>query len=172
MHIIIDGYNLIRQSDSLGRFESISLESGRNELIRRVLLYKKSRGHRITIVFDGWASDPLTEERDREGGIDIIYSRKGEKADEVIKRMAKKGEEEIVVVTSDRSIADSISRSCGVAISSPEFEAKMERTSEYDFAPSDSADQHSCIFLGTHKKGPSRRISRKERAVLKRTKKL
>ena len=172
MHIIIDGYNLIRQSDSLGRFESISLESGRNELIRRVSLYKKSRGHRITIVFDGWASDPLMEERDREGEIDIIYSRKGEKADEVIKRMAKEREEEIVVVTSDRNIADSISRNGGVAISSPEFEAKIERASEHDFPPSDIDDQHSSMSLGTQKKGPSRRISKKQRAVLKRAKKL
>ena len=172
MHIIIDGYNLIRQSDSLGRFESFSLQSGRNELIRKVSLYKKSRGHRITIVFDGWASDPLMEERDREGGIDIIYSRKGEKADEVIKRMAKKGEEEVVVVTSDRNIADSISRNGGVAISSPEFETKLERASENDVAPSDSDDPDSSISLGTQKKGPSRRISKKQRAALKRTKKL
>ncbi len=172
MHIIIDGYNLIRQSDSLGRFESISLESGRNELIRRVSLYKKTKGHRITIVFDGWASDPLMEERDREGGIDIIYSRKGEKADEVIKRMAKEGEEEIVVVTSDRKIADSISKTGGVAISSPGFEAKLEQVSEYGFPPSDSDDPHNSISLETRKKGPSRRISKKQRAVLKRTKKL
>jgi predicted RNA-binding protein with PIN domain len=172
MHIIIDGYNLIRQSISLGRFESFSLQSGRNELIRRSSLYKKSRGHRITIVFDGWASDPLMEERDREGGIDIIYSRKGEKADEVIKRMVKKGEEEIVVVTSDRNIADSISRNGGIAISSPEFEAQLERASEYNLPPSDNDDQHSGISLGTKKKGPSRRISKKQRAVLKRTRKL
>lgn len=172
MHIIIDGYNLIRQSDSLGRFERVSLESGRNELIRRVSLYKKTKGHRITVVFDGWASDPLMEERDREGGIDIIYSRKGEKADEVIKRMAKEGEEEIVVVTSDRKIADSISKTGGVAISSQGFEAKLERAFEYDFPPSDSGDQHNSISLETRKRGPSRRISRKQRAVLKRTKKL
>lgn len=172
MHIIIDGYNLIRQSDSMGRFESFSLQSGRNELIRRTSLYKKARGHRITIVFDGWASDPLMEERDREGGIDIIYSRKGEKADEVIKRMVKEREEEIVVVTSDRNIADSISRSGGVAISSPEFESKMERTSEHNLPPSNSSDQNSSMSLRTQKKGPSRRISKKQRAVLKRTRKL
>ena len=172
MHVIIDGYNLIRQSDSLKRFEGISLESGRNELIRRVSLYKKSRGHRITIVFDGWASGPLMEERDREGGIDIIYSRRGEKADEVIKRMVKKGGEEIVVVTSDRSIADSISRNGGVAISSPEFEAKMEGITIYDYPLSNSEDQHSRMSMGTQKKGPSRKISKKQRAVLKRTRKL
>jgi len=172
MHIIIDGYNLIRQSDSLRRFERISLENGRRELIRRISLYKKAKGHRITIVFDGWVNGSLMEERDREEGIDIIYSRRGEKADEVIKRMAKNGEEEIVVVTSDRSIADSVSRNGGVAIASPEFEVKMEGMSRDDYHPSDGEEQYGEMSGGTKKKGPSRRISKKERAVLKRTRKL
>ncbi len=172
MHIIIDGYNLIRQSDVLKDFERVSLENGRKELIRRVALYKKSRGHKITIVFDGWVSGPPTEERDREGGINIIYSRKGEKADEVIKRMAKTSGEEIVVVTSDREITDSISRSGGVAIPSPEFEVKMEGMPHYEHTPPDDKDQYDKVFKGTKKKGPSRKISRKKRGILKRTRKL
>jgi len=36
MHIVIDGYNLIRQSDSLRRLEKFSLEEGRNGLIKKV----------------------------------------------------------------------------------------------------------------------------------------
>ncbi|MBE9547051.1 MAG: NYN domain-containing protein [Proteobacteria bacterium] len=172
MHVIIDGYNLIRQSDSLRHFERISLENGRKELIRKVSLYKKSRGHKITIVFDGWASGSPIEERDREEGIDIIYSRKGEKADEVIKRMVKSSGEEIVVVTSDRGITDSISRNGGVAISSPEFEIKMDEMRHYDDTPPDDEDQYITVSRGTKKKGPSRKISRKKRGTLKRTGKL
>ena len=45
------------------------------------------------------------EERDLAGGVAIIYSRLGEKADEVIKRLVAAGSEEILVVTSDREIA-------------------------------------------------------------------
>ncbi len=40
MHIIIDGYNLIRQSDALRRYERLSLEEGRNALIRSVSFIK------------------------------------------------------------------------------------------------------------------------------------
>ncbi|MBN1828305.1 MAG: NYN domain-containing protein, partial [Deltaproteobacteria bacterium] len=54
MHIIIDGYNFIRQSDRLRRFERISLEEGRKQLLRTVGEYRKLRGHKITVVFDGW----------------------------------------------------------------------------------------------------------------------
>ena len=172
MHIIIDGYNLIRQSDSLRSFERISLENGRRELTRRASLYKKSMGHKITIVFDGWMDGSPTGDRDRKWGIDIIYSKKGERADEVIKRMAKKGGDEIVVVTSDRNIADSISKSDGVAITSPEFEIKMNRVSYCDYTPPDDEDQSDKESRGTKKKGPSRKISKKRRAALKRTRKL
>ncbi len=172
MHIIIDGYNLIKQSDSLRGFDRISLEDGRMELIRRISLYKKSRGHKITIVFDGWMNGSIIEERNRKEGIDIIYSKKGEKADEVIKRMAKKKEEEVVVVTSDRDIAGSVSRSGCVAISSPEFEVRMDGMFRYECLDPEDEESLNEVSGGTRKKGPSRKIPKKKRAALERIKKL
>ncbi|MEQ8213875.1 MAG: NYN domain-containing protein, partial [Smithellaceae bacterium] len=67
MHIIIDGYNLIRQSDSLRRYERQSLEAGRQALISRLIEYKRKKGHKITVVFDGWDQGAAMEERDRQG---------------------------------------------------------------------------------------------------------
>jgi len=81
MHIIVDGYNLIRQSDTFRQSERKSLEEGRNALIRSLAGYRKLRGHRITVVFDGWVGGSPLEERDRALGVEIIYSRLGEKAD-------------------------------------------------------------------------------------------
>ncbi len=175
MHIIIDGYNLIRQSDSLKRFEKFSLEEGRNELVRRMVSYKRLKGHKITLVFDGWIGGSPNEERMREGGISIIYSRLGEKADEVIKRIARKrGGEEIVVVTSDGGVAAAISRTSGVTIASPEFEDKV-RVEEEDavlFEKGMIAEEDGDPTVNTKKKGPSRRISKRERLKQKRFKKL
>ena len=104
MHIIVDGYNLIRQSITFRQFEKKSLEEGRNALLRSLAGYRKLRDHRITVVFDGWVAGSPKEERDLAGGVEIIYSRLGEKADEVIKRLLAKGDEEILVVSSDREI--------------------------------------------------------------------
>jgi uncharacterized protein len=99
MHIIVDGYNLIRQSATLRHSEVKSLEEGRNALIRSLVGYRRHRGHRITVVFDGWVGGSPQEERDLAGGVEIIYSRLGEKADEVIKRLLdfekKLGDEDI-----------------------------------------------------------------------------
>ncbi len=175
MHIIIDGYNLIRQSDSLRRYERLGLEKGREELIKRLAHYRKLKRHRITVVFDGWIGGPLREERQHEAGIRIIYSKRGERADEVIKRIARKGSgEELVVVTSDREIAQAVSRSGGVAIASPEFEIRMALEKEAlllgekGISPEEDDDERS----GSVKKGPSRRLSKKQRLAERRWRKL
>ncbi|MCX5844803.1 MAG: NYN domain-containing protein [Deltaproteobacteria bacterium] len=178
MHIIIDGYNLIRQSDALRRHERFSLEEGRKALIRSISLYKKQRGHKVTIVFDGWESGPADEERDRQEGIDIIYSRKGEKADDVIKRMVQKRAEETVVVSSDRDIVDFVSRRGGTAISSQEFEELISKvkTGMPDPHPHTEGrydkEEDDETRAGIKKKGPSRRLTRKKKAAIVRIGKL
>jgi predicted RNA-binding protein with PIN domain len=179
MHIIIDGYNLIRQSETLRHFEKQSLEAGRQALISRLSLYRELKGHRITVVFDGWESGPPMEERDRLKGITIIYSRRGEKADEVIKRLASQQGEEIVVVTSDRDIAGHVNRKGAAALSSLEFEAVLARSAihalssaDADFASEKNSEEEDRESSGTRKKGPAHRLSRRKKAAITRFKKL
>jgi hypothetical protein len=177
MHIIIDGYNLIRQSDALRRYERLSLEAGRNALARSVSHYKKQKGHKVTVVFDGWQGGPVEEERDKLSGIDIIYSRKGEKADEVIKRMVQDRAEEVVVVTSDRDIADFVSRRGGTAISSQEFDGLMGRaktavTGQGGHNEERSGKEDDATTGRAKKKGPSRRLSRRKKSAMDRIRKL
>jgi uncharacterized protein len=175
MHIIVDGYNLIRQSDTFRQSERKSLEEGRNALIRSLVVYRKLRGHRITVVFDGWVGGSPREERDLASGVEIIFSRLGEKADEVIKRLIEKGGEEILVVTSDREIAVFATRRGKTAIASAEFDALLERSaagsSPADVpgaADGDDEDDRT----GMKRKGPARRLSKQKRADLARFKKL
>jgi hypothetical protein len=167
MHIIIDGYNLIRQSDSLRRLDRLSLEEGRNELIRRIARYRKSRGHKVTVVFDGWMDGSAKEERLRDDGVTVIYSRRGETADEVIKRMARAERgTELVVVSSDREVAEAAVRAGAVAIPSPEFEKRMDGGEIQDMPFDEEAPEEDDDFLprsGTRKKGAARRRSRRER---------
>jgi len=169
MHIIIDGYNLIRQSDSLRRVERLSLEAGRDELIRRVAAYRRSRGHRVTVVFDGWMTGPAREERHRRDSVHIIYSGRGETADEVIGRMARAERgREIVVVSSDREVAEGAMKAGGVAISSPEFERRMG-DGETAVVPrgdeiyEEQEDEDLAPRPGTAKKGSARKRSKRER---------
>ena len=176
MHIIVDGYNLIRQSDVLRGHERQSLESGRKALIRGLAQYKRLRGHRITVVFDGWEGGSPLEERDLAGGVAIIYSRLGEKADEVIKRLVAAGSEEILVVTSDREIATFAARRGKSSIASPEFAARLDRLAAAPAPgadnPPETEDDEADRPGAAKKKGPARRLSKQQRAALARIRKL
>jgi uncharacterized protein len=176
MHLIVDGYNLIRQSDTLRGYERISLEAGRQALVRSLGDYRKLRGHKITIVFDGWVGGSPLEERDRAGGIDIIYSRLGEKADEVIKRLLAKGSEEIMVVTSDREIVNFAARRGKTSIASDAFASLLDDLSAEHASQgpreTEEDEEDEDRRAAAKKKGPARRLSKQKRAALARIKKL
>ena len=172
MLILIDGYNLIRQSDTLRSYERKSLEAGRKALIAKLVEYGKKRAHQITVVFDGVKNGWAEEGRDREGKINIIYSRHGERADDVIKRTAERTMEEVIVVSSDREISSYVSKLGKTPLSSPEFEIIMNKiiSSSPEQIPLTRRDDiHE---RQSKKKGPSRRLSRAKRQTQTKIKKL
>jgi len=65
LHLIIDGYNLIRQSPWLSLLDARDLEAGREALLQSLADYRQRRlQHKITVVFDGWQGGGLRESRD------------------------------------------------------------------------------------------------------------
>jgi predicted RNA-binding protein with PIN domain len=176
MHIVVDGYNLIRQSPVLRRREAVALEEGRQALLRSLAAYRQRKGHRITVVFDGWESGFPQEARENCHGVDIIFSRRGETADEVIKRLAGGAGEEIVVVTSDRAIAQYVSHRGGTAVASDFFESRLEGADDAHPVDASSGEQEmekeSDAPRGGKQKGMAFRPSRRQRAYLNRIKKL
>ncbi len=173
LRIIIDGYNLIRQSSTLRSFDSLDITKGREKLIEKLAHYRRLKRHPILVVFDGWQEGNFTEQRTKENGIDIIYSKRGEKADEVIKRFVSNCKEELIVVTSDREIASFCkNRSCEV-ITSHSFDGKME----FSFFSSmkgieENDDEKPLTNLSTKKKGPAKKPPKSKRKLLRRLKKL
>lgn len=125
IHLIIDGYNLIRKSPSLSRVELEEFRRGREKLLEDLVRYKALRGHRITVVFDGWKGGEISEVSESVKGIRVIFSRLGEKADHVIKRIVEKEGEKAVIVTSDSDIAHFASKKKAAVISASGFEQKM-----------------------------------------------
>jgi predicted RNA-binding protein with PIN domain len=173
MHILIDGYNLIRQSVSLKRFERQSLEAGRNALIAWLADYRRQKDHRITVVFDGWESGQPLEERDYSSGISIIYSSRGVKADDVLKRITASTDEEILVVSSDREIASYATRRGKATLSSAEFESivnKQSSTQADNQVPSQKDEEENSRPVS--KKGPAHKLSRAQRQAQSKINKL
>ena len=173
LHVLIDGYNVIRQSESLSAMERASLEEGRDALLERLASYKRIKHHPITVVFDGTHAPNPLQRRSRHKGINIIFSRPGELADTVIKRLVTREGERAVVVTSDKEIADFATGHGAVTLGSVEFENKMEWATQVDPTPAHLGQENQAGWTPTtKKKGPSRRPPKQKRKSRSRTRKL
>lgn len=167
-HIIIDGYNLIRQSPTLAGIDARDLQKGREALVNRLAAYKAVKGYKITVVFDAWKTDNLSEERDKSKGINIIYSRAGEEADEVIKRMSSNIKGSGIIITADNGIAGFAKRQGCTVIEPRAFEERMALAA---FSEMKGGDE-DYDYPKKDKKGPSKRASKSERKSLNKLKKL
>ena len=111
IHIIVDGYNLIRQSKSLRHLDQQSLELGRDALLESLVQYKRLKSHKITVVFDGnMVSQPSNV---KQSGMNIHYSVPPKNADVVIKILLKKklNHRNITVISSDNEVTG-FARTC------------------------------------------------------------
>ena len=164
-HIIIDGYNMIRQSPGLRDLDRMDIQQGREALIDWLAVYKRIRPHKITVIFDGSNAPALSARRDFIKGIAIRFSRGGETADAVIKRMARQEKEQALVVSSDREIVETAKSHGAAAISSPEFEEKLvmaEQMRTNGVTLNEDPDGPGWK-PSTKKKGPRRRLSKQKR---------
>lgn len=162
IHIIIDGYNLIRQSRSLSALDRQDLQLGREALLEMLSAYKKIKHHTITVVFDGTNAPPFSQNKDRIKGIKVKFSRRGEFADAVIKRMTAKLRERALVVSSDLDVIHFAAAKGAATIDSPGFEEKMAMAVYMDTQEMEREESVGWIPT-TKKKGPGRRLSKKQR---------
>lgn len=121
--------------------------------------YKKHSGHDIILVFDGWKNGSSKEESFMIDGIKVIYSRLGEKADSVIKRLIHSEKRKWIVISSDRAVSDHTWRHESVAVSSDEFINAIEKSRKFVKGEYDSLEETEYL----PKKGSSRTLSRKEK---------
>lgn len=171
IHIIIDGYNLIRQSKSLGALDRQDLQLGREALLDMLSAYKRIKRHTITVVFDGTKAPPFSQHKDQIKGIKVKFSRRGEFADAVIKRMAAKLREKALVVSSDLEVIHFSASKGSATIDSPGFEEKMAMAVYTDTKGMESEETVGWVPT-TKKKGPGRRLSKRQRHSRVKIKKL
>jgi predicted RNA-binding protein with PIN domain len=127
-HVIIDGYNLLGRMGQTAPFS----EMAREELIRKLALYRQRKGHAITVVFDGWQSGMGAEGHEHRAGVSVIYSKRGERADLVIRRLAAQYGPGCAVVSSDREVEGAAAAHGAFVIGSPEFASRLNEPSSTD----------------------------------------
>lgn len=165
LHIVVDGYNFIRRSRQLNDLDRQDILLGREALQDLLCAYKKASRHRITVVFDGRNAMAGAERRAPASGIQIIFSRNGRSADDVIKKIASQEREKALIVSSDNDVFDFCTSRGAAAIRSEDFENSLYQTVY-------SADRRGEMRVaaderkaGTKKKGSAKRLSKKERRL-------
>ncbi|WP_428964403.1 NYN domain-containing protein [Micromonospora fluostatini] len=104
-HLVVDGYNVTKRG-----FGEMSLEQQRKRLISGLGGIAAQTGDEVTVVFDG--AERIHGLPPAPRGVRVLFSRKGETADELIRRLvrAEPPGRPVVVVSSDREVADGVSR--------------------------------------------------------------
>jgi hypothetical protein len=172
VHLVIDGYNLIRSSPSLSRRERTGLDQGREALLERLAAYKRIKRWPITVVFDAARGPRLRETADQHGGVRVVFSSEGRTADEVIVRMARQKGPQALVVTSDHDLARRVESAGATTVGSDEFESRLEQVFFMDFASGPSEEEDRVGEIAPRKKGPARRKPKSERRRQSKIKKI
>ncbi|QSB06295.1 NYN domain-containing protein [Natronoglycomyces albus] len=104
-HLIVDGYNVTMRA-----WKEISLEQQRNRLSKGLSGVAAQTGAEVTVVWDG--SDPVVGLPPPPRGVRVLFSKKGQTADEVVRSLAaaEPSGRPVVVISSDREVAEGSAR--------------------------------------------------------------
>ena len=106
VHLVVDGYNVTKTG-----YGEMPLAAQRDRLVTGLAALAARTGAEVTVVFDGAARPPIMPPSPRK--VRVLFSRPGELADDVIRRLvaAEPQGRAIVVVSSDREVAEGVRRS-------------------------------------------------------------
>jgi predicted RNA-binding protein with PIN domain len=121
-HLVVDGYNVTKSG-----FGEISLEQQRGRLISGLGGLAAQTGAEVTVVFDG--AERLVGLPPAPRRVRVLFSRKGETADELIRRLvrAEPPGRPIVVISSDREVVDGVRRHGAYPLSSGTLLRRLAR---------------------------------------------
>ncbi|ADD44519.1 protein of unknown function DUF901 [Stackebrandtia nassauensis DSM 44728] len=121
-HLIVDGYNV-----TLGGYGDIPLEQQRIRLVRGLSGIAAQTGAEVTVVFDG--SHHMVGLPTPPRGVRVLFSRKGQTADEVIRALtrAEPNGRPVIVISSDREVADGVRRHGAYPLSAKTLLRRLNR---------------------------------------------
>jgi uncharacterized protein len=123
--ILVDGYNVIKNSVMFQLLEQKSLATARDVLIQQLKNRYRQSDCRVTVVFDG---DRPREQESHDDHIHIIFSRYGETADSVILRLAAQSrlaEREVQVYSDDTEVKEGSVTSGGSAYTAEQLTGQL-----------------------------------------------
>lgn len=168
-HLIIDGYNLLALRTV--RNAAWQSEAAREVLLRDLAAYRQRKGHALTVVFDGWQLGQSLERHEHRSGVEVIYSKRHERADQVIQRLVREFGSDCAVVSSDHEIANHAAVYGALVMRAQEFSGKLN-TASSNIIPHKELDtgEDARTHRGPEKKGNPRKLPKSQRQRFKQLK--
>jgi predicted RNA-binding protein with PIN domain len=128
VRILVDGYSLLHNWPEIAPGQPRHSSVARDELIRRLALYQDAAGTPVTVVFDGAGPRRKPVSESPSHGLEVLYSRAGQTADQVIERAVHRFEPfgEVLVVTDDFAERETVHSLGGHASSCWNFIQEIE----------------------------------------------
>ncbi len=129
--ILVDGYSLLHSWPELAKGRPRHSAAAREELVHVLTQYRDAAGTPITIVFDGSGAPAGTPKTPSTPEMEILYSKAGQTADDVIERVVHRllSFGEVLVVTDDFAERDTVLSFGGMASSCLNFIQTVENVS-------------------------------------------
>lgn len=110
VRILVDGYSLLHNWPELAPGRARHSAFARDELIQRLGHYQDAVGTPITIFFDGSTPSRGTPTAVSGHRVEVLYSRQGQTADQLIERVAHRlsAYGEVLAVTDDHAERDTV----------------------------------------------------------------
>ncbi len=134
--LIVDGFNVLRSGSRYKNIEGPNpdydhdwFNRAREMLVNDVVHYAGT-DWKASIVFDGGGNKESTGESQNVGGVEVIFSPAGVSADKVIEKLAYESRQhhlEVLVVTSDATIQDTVFGLGVDRMSAEGFSIEMDR---------------------------------------------
>ncbi len=128
VRILVDGYNLLHAWPALARSRPRHSAAARDELIHALTPYRDAIGTPITLVFDGGRAPAGTVRPHSTPELEVLYSRAGQTADDLIERAAHRlgAFGDVLVVTDDSAERDTVLALGGMTSSCANFIQSVE----------------------------------------------
>lgn len=123
VRILVDGYSLLHNWPELAPGQPRHSAAAREELVYVLTRYHDAVGTPVTIVFDGGGAPAGTLRHPSTREVEILYSKAGQTADDLIERAAHRLSRygEVLVVTEDYAERDTVLAFGAMASSCPNF---------------------------------------------------
>ncbi|SHJ57918.1 hypothetical protein SAMN02745751_02880 [Dethiosulfatibacter aminovorans DSM 17477] len=160
-YLFVDGYNIINAWDDLRELMDINIEAARQGLVDILVEYQSYKDIKIILVFDAYKVKGTSQKTEKQGGLEIIYTKENETADTYIERILDEigRYRKVTVATSDGLLQQLIMSRGGLRMSAREFcHAVLDTKREID-RKRDKISQQDVKYRGTLDSETLRKLS-------------